>query len=222
MYRVLSSIMTVLLLAGAVSAETFGDWQVTVKTDNVAMKTKAWAFTVAKVGKAKYDQRPFMAINCKDVYFGNVAVLNSGDITWRFDNKVSAESFSGREWQGSSGTNISIKQVSGASNSDQAFRYYKTYFKDFVRANKLYVEFDTYADANVQATFSLRGVTRAISFLQDLCWVDKEGLPMSLKMSKQALEKYEEIYQNRHNFSDSKMEKMLSRVEKKYGYDNDH
>lgn len=222
MLNLMSPVILVLFLAGAANAQTFGDWQVTIKRDQVTLKTEAWASTKAKIGKTKYGEQPIMGINCENVYFGNVAVLNTGNVTWRFDNKNKAENLSGSEWQGSGGTSISFRQALGTSDGNKAFRYFKTYFKDFVSANKLYVEFDTYADSNVQVTFSMRGATAAINKLQAGCWGGR--LELAIKSAEFLMDRLELKWALEDDPGNRRLKKKLEKFtdeisEKRFGYD---
>jgi len=213
--------MIILLAFFGVSAaaqETkFRDWTVIVARDKVTLKREAHAYTYSKRGKTKYGERPYMGINCNSVYFGNVAVLEDEDVTWRFDNQSKANRMYGDRWQGGKGTTIDFNYSLGTSNSDKAFRYYKTHFKDFISAKELYVNFDMYASGTLQVTFSMMGVTAAIDRLQSECWVDKTGYPMSIIMLKERISERNDSRDK--NLSDDEYEKLSQKLERKYGFD---
>jgi hypothetical protein len=216
--------MIALLIFWGVSATAqttkFRDWTVFVGRDKVTLKGLAIAATDSKRGKTKYGERPFMGINCNSVYFGNVAVLDDEDVTWRFNNQSEAKSLYGDRWQAGKGTTIYFRHSLGTSNSDKAFRYYKTYFKDFISAKELYVNFDMYGSGTLQVTFSMMGVTAAIDRLQSECWVDKANFdyPMSITMTKKHLSAIVDAQNN--NLSDDETEKLLQKLERKYGFDS--
>ena len=220
--RMLKLMVTFLVFFGvsAAAKETkFRDWKVIVTQDKVTQKNKAWAVTYSKNGKTKYGERPFMGINCDSVYFGNVAVLDDEDVTWRFDNQTKAKNVFGDRWQGGAGTTIYFRHSLGSSNSDEAFRYYKTHFKDFISAKEFYVNFDMYASQTLQVTFSMMGVTAAIDQLQSECWVNEAdfGFPMTLTMGMQHISAIKDALDK--NLSDDDLEKLLQKLERKYGYD---
>ena len=194
-------------------AETFRDWQVVEKYNEVTQKIEAYAFTYAKKGKTKFGERPYMGINCKSVYFGNLAVIDEGDVNWRFNNQNKSELISGDEWQGNNGTTIKFRWAINQSNSAKAFRYYKTYFKDFISAKALYVNFDMYSAPELTATFSMMGVTAAIDRLQNNCWVDRSGYPMSINFAKKQIVAIEKLQQSGKKITESAVSKILKQYE---------
>ena len=154
-----------------------------------------------------------MGINCNSVYFGNLAVIDDGDVNWRFNNQNKSELIRGDEWQGNNGTSIKFRWAINQSNSDKAFRYYKTYSKDFISAKALFVNFDMYSAPDLTATFSMMGVTAAIDRLQGNCWVDREGYPMAINIIKEKLAARKKLQTSGKSVDEEKLEK-------KYGFDS--
>ena len=142
-------ILAFMLSSTAVWAqERFNDWYYVQTKDEVTNKISSWIYTDAKKGKTKFGDIPFMGINCTQLYFGNVGVLNDGDILLRVDTKSMAQNFDGSEWRRDDGTTINLRDISPKLNvtTETMFRYYKTYFTDFVKAREAYVKFDMYSE----------------------------------------------------------------------------
>lgn len=218
MLKLMITLMAFFGVSAAAQETKFGDWTVRVTRDKVTLKSEAHAYTYSKSGKTKYGERPFMGINCNSVYFGNVAVLGDEDVTSRFDNQSKANKMNGDRWQGGQGTSIYFQHSLGTSNSDKAFRYYKTYFKDFISAKELYVNFDMYASQTLQVTFSMMGVTASIDRLQSECWVDETGYPLGIILARAHISAINDSKDK--NLSDDETEKLLQELERRYGYDS--
>ena len=76
-----------------------------------------------------------------------------------------------------------------------------------------------YASQTLQVTFSMMGVTAAIDQLQSECWVNEAdfGFPMTLTMGMQHISAIKDARDK--NLSDDDLEKLLQKLERKYGYD---
>ena len=211
-------LMAIFLFSSAqisVANQKFRDWEAVFTYDKVTKKEGAYIYTTAKSGKTKWGETPYMGINCNSVYFGNVATLDDENVTWRFDNQSKATYVYGDKWQGSKGTTISFRQALGTSNTQKAFRYYKTYFKNFVASRELYVNFDMYASPKIQATFSMMGATAAIDWLQRSCWVNDIGIWMAHDMFGAVIEYGEKCTSEGRDCTDEE----IDMLDEKYGYD---
>ena len=155
----------------AIAEERFGDWSYVRTKDKVTNKISVHIYTNAKKGKTKFGDTPFMGIDCDDMYFGNIAVIDDGDILMRVNTSRSALSLDGDEWQRNDGTTIDLRNIAPKryTSTKEMFRYYKTHFASFVSGKETYVKFSMYSEQDLNVTFSLRGFTKAIDALQYHC-----------------------------------------------------